>query len=130
MPINFTDKLEQTNRQQNVSTGAFFHLMSAMDVDFTVEKIIQPLEDTAIISANGVKYVVLEPFGALSPSGANDGDIVIYLDGMWQVYTDVSNPETAYPIIFDKRTQKFYQRTNNEWIPIINSKSSLDGGTF
>lgn len=131
MPIKFTDTLQQANRQANVSTDAFFHLVSSVDVDFSVEKIILPNESTGISSTNRTKYVVLEPFNALSVAGAEDGDIVIYLDNAWQVYVDVSNPETGNPIIYDKRTEKFYHHTtSNGWVPIINSKSVMDGGTF
>jgi hypothetical protein len=131
MPINFTDKIEQANRTNNVSTDAFFHLMASVDVDFTVEKILLPTDGPGqVTQAEGKKYVVIAPFNALTVPGSADGDIVIYQDGNWSVYVDVSNPETAYPIIYDKRTEKFYHRTSTEWVPIINSKSSLDGGTF
>jgi hypothetical protein len=134
MPIEFTDTLLQQNRQANVRTPSFFHLASSLDIDFSVEKIIAAKEITPVTNVTGNKYVLLGPNAdhwSISLADSDNGDIVIYLDGQWQVYIDVSNPETSAPIIYDKRTERYYHHTPTYgWIPIINSKSSLDGGTF
>lgn len=132
MPISFTDRIQQANRKNNISTDAFFHLMASVDIDFSVEKILLPSDNyTAVVIAEGKKYVVIEPFTALTVSGAEDGDIVIYANGAWSIYLDVSNPETSAPIIYDKRTQRYYHHAPNDgWLPIITSKSTMDGGTF
>lgn len=134
MPIEFTDTLLQQNRQNNVRTPSFFHLASSLDIDFSVEKIIAANENTPVSAITGNKYVVLGPpnqHASLTVAYADDGDILIYLDGMWQLYIDISNPETSAPIIYDKRTERYYHHTpTHGWIPIINSKSTMDGGTF
>jgi hypothetical protein len=134
MPIEFTDTLLQQNRQDNVRTPSFFHLASSLDIDFSVEKIISPRESTSVSAISGNKYILLGPpsdHASLTVPYADNGDVVIYLGGMWQLYIDVSNPETSAPIIYDKRTEKYYHHTpTHGWIPIVNSKSSLDGGTF
>jgi hypothetical protein len=135
MPIELTDRLSQQNRLQNLSTSAFFHLANAVDIDFSVEAIIGSGEvGVPILYQPNKKYVLLGPpnqHASLSVPGAQDGDIVIYYNNVWSLYVDVSNPETSAPIIYDKRTERYYHHTpTNGWIPIINSKSSLDGGTF
>lgn len=134
MPIEFTDTILQSNRQSNVKTSAFFHLASALDIDFSVEKIIAAGENTSYVSASNNKYVLLGPpaqHATITVAGADDGDIIIYYNGQWQLYIDVSNPETSAPIIYDKRTERYYHHSpSNGWVPIITAKSPMDGGTF
>lgn len=137
MPIEFSGSLLQKNRNQNAGTSSFFHLVDAIDINFSVEKILEnggefiPPEP-----APGTKYIIRdknnEPGIPTPINGPFDsGDVVMWDGNAWVVYLDVSNPKTNHGVVFDKRTEKFYQYTPaNGWVAIITSKSSLDGGTF
>lgn len=136
MPIEFSGSLLQKNRNQNAGTNSFFHLVDAIDINFSVEKILENGgEEIPSEPAPGTKYIIRDKDQEPGISPANgvlgSGDVVMWDGNNWVIYLDVSNPKTNHGVVFDKRTQKFYQYTpTNGWVPIITGKSSLDGGTF
>jgi hypothetical protein len=59
-----------------------------------------------------------------------DNDVVRHNGTEWQIFKSVGNSETNYGIVYDKRTQLFYQYdSSNGWKPLLRS-GKIDGGTF
>jgi hypothetical protein len=64
-----------------------------------------------------------------SPEGLANNDIVMWNGINWEIYMDVSNPEMNNSIVYDKRTQKFYQYTpSSGWVAIV--AGDINGGTY
>lgn len=130
MAIRVGDNLEQSNRQNTLFTSDFFYIMDSSDVNFAIEKFLEPGDNTYVESV-GNKYVIIEAGqNDITPSGLGDNDIVKYDGNEWVIFKDVSNPETNFGIIYDKETKLFYQYDPTEgWLPILKS-GQIDGGTF
>lgn len=130
MAIRVGDNLEQSNRQNTLFTSDFFYIMDSSDVNFAIEKFLEPGDNTYVESV-GNKYVIIEAGqNDITPSGLGNNDIVKYDGNEWVIFKDVSNPETNFGIIYDKETKLFYQYDPAEgWLPILKS-GQIDGGTF
>jgi uncharacterized protein (DUF2344 family) len=131
MAISISDTLEQSNRNNTVRTSEFFHLINTSDINFSVEKIAENSSDTAA-QVFDARYVIKDinssPIGALQYLQNND--IVRWTGSEWVIHKSVNNAETNFGIIYDKRTQLFYQYDPaNGWKPLLRS-GKIDGGTF
>lgn len=131
MAISLSDALEQANRNNTVRTSEFFHLVSTSDINFSVEKIAENSSDSTpqVFDARYViKDVNSSPIGALQYLENND--IVRWTGSEWVIHKSVNNGETNFGIIYDKRTQLFYQYDpTNGWKSLLRS-GKIDGGTF
>jgi hypothetical protein len=130
MPIKFADIIVQNNRENSVLTSAFYHLMNSSDIDFSVDKILENGSETISEVAN-VKYIIRNASSSpISIANLNNNDIVRYNGLNWEIHKSVGNSETTFGIIYDKRTESFYQYdSTNGWKPLLRS-GKIDGGTF
>ena len=139
MPVAISAILEQENRQQNV-TGAFFPLIDSANINFKVDGIVgtdisrydsagsaNTAYDTKYIIADTTLWVNWGEEGANTmPDGSAVNDIIRRNNGIWQIFTDVSNPRTNQGIIvFNKYDNKIYYYDGTNWIAI--GSGSLTG---
>ena len=132
MPITVADRIEQTNRQSNVTTSDFFHTMNTSDIDFSVQAILTSSED-AVVEVYGNKYIIKNINNSpISPPNTYSGDIVIYNGTEWVLYKSVQNQETNFGLVYDKNTKLFYQYdATNGWVALyVRKNGTIDGGTF
>ena len=130
MAIRLGDRIEQANRENTVGLSDYFYLMDGSDVNFAVEKILEAYGDPVEEVLNN-KYIVRNAASTpISPPGLGNNDIIRYNGDDWEIFKDVSNPKTNFGIIYDKKTQLFYQYdSTNGWKSFIRS-GKIDGGTF
>ena len=130
MSIRLGDSIEQSGRENTVGLSDYFYIMDGSDVNFAVEKILESAGETVETITN-YKYVVKNAASSpISPEGLGNNDIVRYNGNVWEIFKDVSNAKTNFGIIYDKRTQLFYQYdSTNGWKSLIRS-GKIDGGTF
>jgi hypothetical protein len=130
MAIRIGDTIEQSNRENTIGTSDYFYVVDGSDVNFAVEKILENSGETVSAVVNN-KYVVRNASSSpISPPSLSDNDIVRYNGTGWEVFKKVSNAETNFGIIYDKRTQLFYQYdSSNGWKSLLRS-GKIDGGTF
>ena len=130
MALRIGDNIEQSNRENTVGLSDYFYLMDGSDVNFGVEKILENGSESVETEVN-YKYVVKNAASSpISPPDLGNNDIVRYNGNEWEIFKDVSNTKTNFGIIYDKRTQLFYQYdSTNGWKSLIRS-GKIDGGTF
>ena len=130
MALRIGDNIEQSNRENTVGVSDYFYLMDGSDVNFAVEKILENGSESVETVVN-YKYVVKNALSSpISPPDLGNNDIVRYNGNEWEIFKDVSNTKTNFGIIYDKRTQLFYQYdSTNGWKSLIRS-GKIDGGTF
>ena len=130
MAIRIGDTIEQSNRENTVGTSDYFYVVDGSDVNFAVEKILENSGESVSAVVN-YKYVVKNASSSpISPPNLSNNDIVRYNGNDWEVFKKVSNSETNFGIIYDKRTQLFYQYdSSNGWKSLLRS-GKIDGGTF
>ena len=130
MALRIGDTLEQSGRENTVGLSDYFYIMDGSDVNFAVEKILED-QTESVETVNNYKYVVKNAANSpMSPEGLGNNDIVRYNGNAWEIFKDVSNTKTNFGIIYDKRTQSFYQYdSTNGWKSLIRS-GKIDGGTF
>jgi hypothetical protein len=128
-----TSSLIQEARSDRVtSNDTFYHLIHSVDVDHSVDLINDGVADAIPPEIYGRKAIIKNYSSSqISPFGLGDNDIVMWNGSKWEIYMDVSTSEMNNAVIYDKRTQRFYQYTPaNGWSPIIDGKSVVDGGTY
>jgi hypothetical protein len=130
MAIRIGDTIEQSNRENTVRTSDYFYVMDGSDINFAVEKILENSGETISATVN-TKYIVRNVSSSpISLPNLANNDVVRYNGNEWQIFKSVGNPETDYGIVYDKRTQLFYQYdASNGWKSILRS-GKIDGGTF
>lgn len=134
MAIELASSLRQLGRKGNVSTSAYFPLVESQDVNFSIEKVMVPGSTLTTPLATGQKYIIGKS-SPLAVANATVNDVVRYTGfpepNNWELYLDVSNPETNYGIVFDRERKLFlqYSSDDQEWIPMLRS-GMIDGGTF
>ena len=122
MPIGvrITDYILQQNRESNVSSTNFFHVIDSQNVDFNVKGI--QTDNTLVPSAtNESKYVITNPaslnagFGNITDLGA--GDIVRHDGTSFKVYLDVSNTKTDEgSLIYNEGDKQYYFYNGSSWV--------------
>lgn len=124
--------LIQDDRKDRATSSNFYHLMHSADVDHTVELINDGYSDAIPAEQYGKKAIVKNAGSSqITVQNLGNNDIVMWNGTEWEIYMDVSNASTNNGIVFDKRTQKFYQYTPvNGWSAIVDGKSTVDGGTY
>jgi len=131
MPLEFSSSFTQDSRKSRVSSpDTFFHLMHSVDVDHAVDLINDGIGDFAPPEIYGRKAIIKNATSSFaSPEGLANNDIVMWNGTNWEIYMDVSNPEMNNSIVYDKRTQKFYQYTpSSGWVAIV--AGDINGGTY
>ena len=130
MALRIGDSIEQSGRENTVGLSDYFYIMDGSDVNFAVEKILED-QTESVETVNNYKYVVKNAADSpISPEGLGNNDVVRYNGNAWEIFKDVSNAKTNFGIIYDKRTQLFYQYdSTNGWKSLIRS-GKIDGGTF
>ena len=130
MSLRIGDSIEQSGRENTVGLSDYFYIMDGSDVNFAVEKILENQTESVEPIIN-YKYVVKnEADSPISPEGLGNNDVVRYNGNAWEIHKKVSNTKTNFGIIYDKRTQLFYQYdSTNGWKSLIRS-GKIDGGTF
>jgi len=130
MALRIGDNIEQSNRENTVGLSDYFYLMDGADVNFAIESILEAAGDPVQTEVNN-KYIVRNAASSpISPQGLGNNDIVRYNGNDWEIFKDVSNAKTNFGIIYDKKTQLFYQYdSTNGWKSLIRS-GKIDGGTF
>ena len=133
MPLSMPSSLIQDARSDRVASDeSFFHLVQSVDVDHSVDLINDGVGDSIPPEIYGRKAIIKNASNSqISPLDLGNNDIVMWNGTRWEIYMDVSNPEMNNAVVYDKRTQKFYQYTPvNGWSAIIDGKSVVDGGTY
>jgi len=119
MSIDLLSNLSQKNRAANVSSTAFFYLMDTSNIDYRIKGI---QEDNTLnpILENGNKYIIRNSsnlninFGTIT--GLQNNDIVIYLNGSFILYVDVSNTKTNKgEIVYNDSDNKIYYYNGTRW---------------
>ena len=131
MAIRLGDRIEQSGRENTVGLSDYFYLMDGADVNFAVESILEAAGDPVQNEVNN-KYIVRNANNTpISPAGLGNNDIIRYIgNGVWEIFKDVSNTKTNFGIVYDKKTELFYQYdSTNGWKSLIRS-GKIDGGTF
>ena len=124
--------IQDDRKDRATSQSNFFHLIHSVDIDHTVDLINDGYSDVIPPQQYGRKAIVKNAASSLiSVDGLGNNDMVMWNGVEWEIYMDVSNSLTNNTVIYDKRTQKFYQYTPaNGWSAIIDGKSVVDGGTY
>jgi len=136
MPIQVSDRIEQSNRGIRLEDENFYYSINGSDIDFSVNAIIEDENDTVgLIVATDVKYIIRNASStpiATPEVSLNNNDIIAYNGSNWVLHKRVSNPETNFGIVYDKRTKLVYQydATTNAWLPLLQKNGTIDGGTF
>ena len=130
MALRIGDSIEQSGRENTVGLSDYFYIMDGSDVNFAVEKILED-QTESVETVNNYKYVVKNAADSpISPEGLGNNDVVRYNGNAWEIFKDVSNAKTNFGIIYDKRTQLFYQYdSTNGWKSLIRS-GKIDDRTF
>ena len=130
MAIKIGDTLEPANRENTVMTSDYFFVVDGADINFAVDKILENASETISATVN-TKYIVRSTSSSpISIANLANNDVVRHNGTEWQIFKSVGNSETNYGIIYDKRTQLFYQYDpTNGWKPLLRS-GKIDGGTF
>ena len=130
MAIRIGDTLEQANRENTVGTSDYFYVVNGSDIDFAVEKILENVSESVSETVN-YKYIVRNASSTpISVASLQNNDIIRYNGNSWEIFKKVSNGETNFGMVYDKRTQLFYQYDpSNGWKSLIRS-GKIDGGTF
>jgi hypothetical protein len=130
MAIRIGDTLEPANRENTVLTSDYFYVVDGSDINFAVEKILENSGESISATVN-TKYIVRTVSSSpISLPNLADNDVVRHNGTEWQIFKSVGNSETNYGIVYDKRTQLFYQYdSSNGWKPLLRS-GKIDGGTF
>ena len=130
MAIRIGDTIEQSNRENTVRTSDYFYVMDGSDINFAVEKILENSGESISATVN-TKYIVRTISSSpIALPNLADNDVVRHNGTEWQIFKSVGNSETNYGIVYDKRTQLFYQYdSSNGWKPLLRS-GKIDGGTF
>jgi hypothetical protein len=130
MAIRIGDTLEPANRENTVLTSDYFYVVDGSDINFAVEKILENSGESISATVN-TKYIVRTVSSSpISLANLADNDVVRHNGTEWQIFKSVGNSETNYGIVYDKRTQLFYQYdSTNGWKPLLRS-GKIDGGTF
>jgi len=146
MPITLIDTLKQQNRQVNVDTASFFHVLDSIDVNFRVTGVqtsdTDPMDGTNE-AAVGERWVItdyderntdyFENLGAVG-----DGDIVEKTGAdTWVTLVDVSNTlptnnlnDTDEGIlVYAKDKSSFYFYNGTAWVAMGASGTDGDGWT-
>ena len=135
MPVAISAILEQENRIQNV-TGDFFPLIDSANINFKVDGIFG-LDTTRYDSTGSpvttydAKYIYtiigdFQPsesaWDITMPAGMGVNDIIRRNNGVWELFTDVSNPKTNKGIVvYNKYDNKVYFYNGADWIPVSTS---------
>jgi hypothetical protein len=136
MPIQVSDRIEQQNRGTRLDDDNFYYTMNGSDIDFSVNAIIEDVNDTVgLVVALDVKYIIRNasstPIATPGVDVANN-DIIAYNGSNWVLHKRVSNAETSFGIVYDKRTKLVYQydAIALAWLPLLQKNGTIDGGTF
>lgn len=137
MPTTFVSSIQQVGRSSAVGNSTFFYLIDGMDVDFTVEQIVES-SDTVASQLPNHKYLINSLSATFIPSLTEQiptvaiGDIVRWAGSSWELFYDASNAKTQTGIVFDKRTKSLYTYNNssNRWVQLLSRQGTIDGGTF
>jgi hypothetical protein len=108
--LEFTAKLQQANRENNVTGPAFFYLMDGQNIDFTVKGVYpnswNEIKDGV---AYGEKFAVNDaaawnlegaPFTPID--GLGDGDIVIKVSLGYEIFYDASNSAVKGNFVYNE----------------------------
>jgi hypothetical protein len=135
MPVAISAILEQENRQQNV-TGAFFPLIDSANINFKVDGIVgtdisrydsagsaNTAYDTKYIIADTTLWVNWGDEAANAmPDGSAVNDIIRRNNGIWQIFTDVSNSRTNEGlVVYNKYDNKVYFYDGADWVAVSTS---------
>lgn len=133
MAVKVADNFQQSNRPNLLFTSDWYYLMDASDIDIGVEAILENSGESLVETVNTkyiVRYANNKPAGLASLTALENNDIVRYTGTSWEIHKDVTNTETNFGIVFDKRTKLFYQYDpTNGWKSLLRS-GKIDGGTF
>ena len=134
MPIQVADRIEQTNRSTRLEDANFYYSVNGSDIDFSVDGILESNADS-YETATDKKYIIRNSASIpMSTPGisVNNNDILAYDGSSWVLHKRVSNAETNFGIVYDKRTKLVYQydATTNAWLPLLQKNGTIDGGTF
>ena len=134
MPIQVADRIEQTNRSTRLEDANFYYSVNGSDIDFSVDGILESNGDS-YEQVTDKKYIIRNSASIpMSTPGisVNDNDILAYDGSSWVLHKRVSNAETNFGIVYDKRTKLVYQydATTNAWLPLLQKNGTIDGGTF
>lgn len=122
MPIGvrITDYILQQNRESNVSSTNFFHVIDSQNVDFNV-KGIQTDNTLVPTASNESKYIITNPanlhsnFGSIS--GLGSGDIVRHDGTSFKIYLDVSNTKTDEgSLVYNEDDKQYYFYNGTDWV--------------
>jgi hypothetical protein len=130
MPIRVAATVMPLNRDENVRSSDFFYTINTSDIDLSIDAILANASET-ISSTLNTKYIILNTASSpISVPNLANNDIVIHDGNDWVLHKSVGNTETNFGLVFDKRTQLFYQYdSTNGWKPLLRS-GKIDGGTF
>ena len=131
MPVTLISNILQQNRQSNVSTNAFFHLLDAANINFNVNGI--QIDNTLVpVLTLDNKYIIKNAsslnasFGTITGLGNND--IVRYNGSEFELYLDVSNSKTDRgTFVFNISDSKNYVYTGSEWAVLGTDFSGITG---
>lgn len=133
MPIEVADRIEQGNRGGRLENSNFYYSVNGSDIDFSVDGILESNADS-YDQATDKKYIIRNSASIpMSTPGisVNDNDILAYDGSSWVLHKRVSNPETSFGIVYDRRTKLVYQYdATNGWLPLLRKNGTIDGGTF
>jgi len=122
MPIGvrITDYILQQNRENNVSSTNFFHVIDSQNIDFSV-KGIQSDNKLVPSTTNESKYVITNPnnlhsdFGSII--GLGSGDIVRHDGTSFKIYLDVSNSKTDEGcLVYNESDKQYYFYNGSSWV--------------
>lgn len=133
MPLVISSNLTQDSRRERVkSDDDFFHLAHSVDVDFSVDLINNGLADDIPPQIYGRKTIIKNASNSkITIMDLQNNDIVMWDGDEWIIYMRVNNPQSNNSVVYDKRTQKFYKYSPSDgWVALLDSKSTIDGGTF
>jgi len=133
MPIEVADRIEQGNRGGRLENSNFYYSVNGSDIDFSVDGILESNVDS-YDQATDKKYIIRNSTSipmATPGISVNDNDILAYDGSSWVLHKRVSNPETSFGIVYDRRTKLVYQYdATNGWLPLLRKNGTIDGGTF
>lgn len=135
MPIQVSERIEQVNRGTRLDDDNFYYAVNGSDIDFSVNGIIEDVNDTVGLEvALDVKYIIRNASStpiATPGVSLNNNDIIAYNGSSWVLHKRVSNAETSFGIVYDRRTKLVYQYdATNGWLPLLRKNGTIDGGTF
>jgi len=133
MPIQVADRIEQTNRSTRLEDANFYYSVNGSDIDFSVDGILESNVDS-YEQVTDKKYIIRNSASIPMPTpgiSVNNNDILAYDGSSWVLHKRVSNAETNFGIVYDKRTKLVYQYdATNGWLPLLQKNGTIDGGTF